>query len=241
MIDESFIEKIEELSHPVIQQIMGLSYSDKPLHLIKQPSVDCIKVSTLTTLIDYLKQNRDDLPLSKLTAHVASPTRVDLFDCLDDEYGTRDLYLSATPLLPELAFGQWMGQEGFSIYLLSRFVASEQRDALLQLVGSLADNETRQFVDDGISQHVTVKSGVARLENVTVPNPVLLSPYRTFHEIIQPESAFLFRLRADTGEEPRAALFEADGGAWRNAAVLSIAAYLALTFAELEIDVPVLA
>lgn len=72
------------------------------------------------------------------------------------------------------------------------------------------------------SQKVTVKTGVASVSDAVVPNPVTLAPYRTFPEVEQPESKFIFRMK----EGPTAALFEADGGAWRNTAILGIKEYL---------------
>ena len=51
-----------------------------------------------------------------------------------------------------------------------------------------------------------------------------LKPYRTFTEVEQPESDFIFRMK-DMGSVC-CALFEADGGAWRNVAMHNIKAYL---------------
>jgi len=60
------------------------------------------------------------------------------------------------------------------------------------------------------------------VSDVLVPNPVVLAPFRTFPEVIQPESKFIFRMQSG----PQAALFEADGGAWRNEAMGRIKTYL---------------
>ncbi len=57
--------------------------------------------------------------------------------------------------------------------------------------------------------------------------------YRTFMEIAQPESEFVFRARkADS--LPHFALFEADGGAWRIEAMKRINAYLEEQLSGLE-------
>jgi hypothetical protein len=47
-------------------------------------------------------------------------------------------------------------------------------------------------------------------------------------EIDQPKSPFLLRLRKGSkdGDPPSCALFEADGGRWKNEAIKSIKAYL---------------
>jgi hypothetical protein len=54
---------------------------------------------------------------------------------------------------------------------------------------------------------------------------VNLAPYRTFSEIDQVVSRFIFRAHADA-EGAELALFEADGGRWRLAAVQAIATWL---------------
>ncbi|EUJ47264.1 hypothetical protein MCOL2_18454, partial [Listeria fleischmannii FSL S10-1203] len=74
----------------------------------------------------------------------------------------------------------------------------------------------------GTTQQVTAKTGVATVGGVVVPNPVELTPYRTFAEAEQPTSQFIFRFR----EGMKAGLFEADGGAWKNKAIQNVANYL---------------
>lgn len=56
---------------------------------------------------------------------------------------------------------------------------------------------------------------------------VKLKPYRTFREIEQPASVFLFRLKNRDGAPPECALFEADGGAWKLEATDKIGKYFA--------------
>lgn len=87
-----------------------------------------------------------------------------------------------------------------------------------------------QYSDDGISQKATVKTGIASKGDAIVPNPVKLQPYRTFHEVEQPMSEFIFRMKSDDGV--RCALFEADGGAWENVAMKKIKEYLEVELAD---------
>jgi hypothetical protein len=76
--------------------------------------------------------------------------------------------------------------------------------------------------DDGVSQAIQAKVGVATVATVQVPNPVVLAPFRTFVEVDQPESELIFRMQ----NGPRCALFEADGGAWKLTAMRNIKDYL---------------
>jgi hypothetical protein len=72
-----------------------------------------------------------------------------------------------------------------------------------------------------------VKAGVIKLNSIAVKNPVTLTPYRTFREVWQPESKFVFRLRGgDEKNSPQCALFEAAGEAWRIDCIKNIKSYL---------------
>ena len=82
--------------------------------------------------------------------------------------------------------------------------------------------------DNGVSQVTTVKSGVASKSKAVAPNPVTLKPYRTFHEVEQPSSNFVFRI--DKCAEM--ALFEADGGMWVSEAKQNVANYLTKELTE---------
>jgi len=66
---------------------------------------------------------------------------------------------------------------------------------------------------------------------VIVPNPVKLRPYRTFAEIEQPQSSYVFRIQ-DSDRGPSFKLVEADGGLWKNATMKKIKDYLAYELAE---------
>jgi hypothetical protein len=93
---------------------------------------------------------------------------------------------------------------------------------ILEVVGNVKEENVSNYSDDGVTQSVVARKGIARVENVVVPNPVVLVPYRTFMEIQQPASKFVFRM----SDGPQAAIYEADGGAWELEAMMSIKKYL---------------
>ena len=70
------------------------------------------------------------------------------------------------------------------------------------------------------------KQALLRKGEAMVPNPVNLCPFRTFIEVGQPASSFVFRMRQNRDEGVECAIFEADGGAWKNAAMENIKEYL---------------
>src|SRR5699024_5213817 len=97
----------------------------------------------------------------------------------------------------------------------TRIAKGDDRDLILKVVGNVKEENIRNTGDDGMTQAVTIRTGIAGAEGVKVPNPVELAPYRTFLEVKQPESDFIFRMKVG----PRGAIFEADGGVWRNKAI----------------------
>lgn len=100
-------------------------------------------------------------------------------------------------------------------------VPTEVRDTLVQLISTVTTENGVSLADDGMTQRVTARSGISLVKQVSVPNPVVLAPYRTFTEVEQPKSPFVFRIR-QTGDEVQAALFAADADAWKREAIANI-------------------
>ena len=107
---------------------------------------------------------------------------------------------------------------------------TEDLTTIMQVAGNIKSGTTANYSDDGVSQKTTIKSGV-ELADVIVPNPVKLRPYRTFAEIEQPESSYVFRIK-DSERGPAFKLVEADGGLWKNATMKKIKEYLEFELAE---------
>ena len=80
---------------------------------------------------------------------------------------------------------------------------------------------------------MTARNGV-HLGAVDITPVWELQPHRTFTEIAQPSSLFLFRVRKD-GDNTRYTLFETDGNKWAVDAIESINCYLHWNLKE-EID-----
>ncbi|MNI25922.1 hypothetical protein D3C73_796010 [compost metagenome] len=205
-------------------------YSTQPLSLIKQSTPTAVNLNNLTGLVDYVKSNFDEQP--PVLIQVASPTEVNVMSTFNRD-STRNYLIKSSALLPSIPFERFLDVEAFNILLQSCFVPNEHREALLKVVGNIKEESVQNVGDDGISQQVTAKTGIATLSPVIVPNPVFLKPFRTFVEIPQPESAFVFRMQ----NGPKAALFEADGGAWKLQAIIEIKKYLEEQLKEeIEID-----
>lgn len=204
------------------------------------PTPEALKVYSLGALRDYLKANRDALPMAELVVHVVSPQVVRLSSALRDVTRHRETYVEAAATnLTDGFLSKFMAIEEFIVGLQTRFVASDATRDVLKLFGNVKHEQVKTSADDGITQTVSAKVGVVLSAEVPVPNPVALEPFRTFREVLQPVSPFVLRVNSGrAGGLPEVGLFEADGGAWRLTAVDRIRDWLK---DELPADVAVLA
>lgn len=222
MLDASFVREILQQSAAQLHTIEGeWQYADKPLHLVKLPEVEPIGVSTLTAMVDYCLRELD--PDTGYLIHVRDFATVDLYSGLLLNTRQRERFITAFCAADMFRFGKFMPVEEFVIAMQAQFVQDDTTAAILALVGNIATEAKTTVEDDGVTQRITAKAGIVRTEDREVPNPVVLCPYRTFPEIEQPESRFVLRVNASG---PQAALFEADGGAWKNNAIAGIAGFL---------------
>lgn len=224
MIKEA-LEYLVKLGNVRTIEQNGQVFATQQLHKIEAPTADAIEVNSLSGLVEYLLSSFDGD--SKIMVHVDSPEEVYAFSTFNNDFN-RNHFIKAEALIPSLRFDSFYDAESFNIKLQSCFVKNEDRDVMLKVVGNIKEENVSTFGDDGVSQAVVAKTGVASVNNVLVPNPVSLRPFRTFVEVEQPESDFIFRMQ----NGPRCALFEADGGAWKLDAMRNIKQYLEATLKE---------
>lgn len=229
-ITKTAMEYIVEQAQPKVIELDGERYSDKPLHRIPwNERAEALSVSTLTSFTDYIKANVDEIE-SKMLVHVVSPTEVHLISSLDLDR-KREVLIKAIADIPRFPYGEYIGHEEFLIALQAKFIPGEDRELLLKFAGTVRSGSVAEYGDDGVTQKATVKSGISSVTEAVVPNPVSLAPYRTFLEVKQPESRFVFRMWENDRNGVQCAIFEADGGAWRYEAKRNVANYIR---AELE-------
>jgi hypothetical protein len=204
----------------------GRDVSTRELHLLPKnhaPDVpDALVVHSLEGLVGYIETNRDQLKAEECIVQVVTPTIVKIVSKLQPR-AKRFVYLEAKTidLVSEGILGQWLVLEQFIIALQTRFVDAHDRARVLDTVGNVTANAQVKTKDDGVSQEITTRKGL--IDFAPVPNPVTLAPYRTFREVEQPASPFILRVQ-QSGQH--AALFEADGAAWKLEAVKRVAAWL---------------
>jgi len=228
MIKEA-IEKIVELKKTDVLKIGEHSYSTGDLHLVPkplyyEPTQAEIKIHTLTGIVDYLTENKDDLETETVTIFVENHKRVCVSSKVFGDKKQREDYIVADCreiLESGFNFDLWYDIESFIIQTQANFVHTDNLKMLLDFISHIKLEDGKTHNDTGVSQEVTVKKGVSMLEETKVPNPVVLRPYRTFLEIEQPESSFVFRTKQEDGKVV-CALFDASGGAWKLQAIRNI-------------------
>jgi len=223
------LQYILGMAEPKPLELEGRPYTTAKVFPVETPLPELMIVHTLTGIRDYLVENPDGLDLDHVLVHVFSPSVVRVKSTLIPPFVDRGVYLDATYDQPIFKFGQYMDIETFIVELQAKFVQDEMTATILQLAGNLTDEQIQTYADDGITQAVNTKNGIGRAEMRAVPNPVMLSPYRTFNEIAQPVGRFVLRMKSGTGTSngrPAVALFEADGGAWQQDAILFIRTWL---------------
>lgn len=228
------LEYIVGLSEAKGMEIGGRTFTDKEIFEVKEPTVVPLCVGSLTGVVQYIKE------ISQWEKGCVAPENMPLVISIGDQatvsverpiYGgemRRQRLLTASFEKPQFKFGEYYDAETFNIKMQSVFLNTDDKESILKVIGNLKEESVRSIGDDGVSQSVTAKVGIATVSEVKVPNPVKLRPYRTFFEAGQPESQFVFRMQ----QGGRCALFEADGGEWKEAAKKNIYNYLELELAD---------
>jgi len=202
---------------------------EDPAALVKAgPLAQVLNVWSLGAVRDYVAANRDALDLSKVLVHIVSPFVVNVLASIEARSRSREHYVKASVGdMTDGFLGRFMSLEDFVVGVQVRFADADDRKRVLALLSNVKNEKVQTALDDGVTQTVTVRAGVALVSEVAVPNPVLLCPYRTFRDVLQPSSLFVLRVnQGKAGGLPEAGLFEADGGAWRLTAIERVKAWL---------------
>lgn len=220
-MERTGIEKIVELAAPNLQEIDGRTYTDKRIIPVERPRVKTLELTTLNSLVKLIQEESTDY-ITPLIVQVSSYDTVDVFAGIQTDDRKRENPYHCKAETIHIQFDQKLGYESMMIALKSKFVQTPELLELVKLLGSITEQNSAQVSDDGFSQNVVVRKGIALKDNKTINPIVKLRPYRTFAEIDQPESEFLLRL----SDGANVALYEADGGAWKLEARKRIADYL---------------
>lgn len=228
MIDSSFVEAIQDNTKTAIVTVNGREYATRDVFnppLPREPLTAALAISTLTGLVDYCKAFI--APGLDHVIQVKSYHEVLLLSKIQGEARQRENFVTANCGAPKFQFDRFMPHSEFMIAIQAQFVDYGDWVRVMKTVGTIRDEATKTSMDDGVTQKVTASAGIALAAEVSLPNPVMLKPYRTFTEVEQPPSQFVLRVQSGKNGLPDVALFEADGGRWKHEAISNVREYLA--------------
>ncbi len=243
LIPDAAVQAIKDSEKTDLIQVGGATFVTRPVFdPPREPLPVPLKLNTLTGLINYVNRGADAVSGDDngVMIHVVNERQVDVVSGIFGRAEQRRHYASATAdavlSKSDFRFGEFYPCEDFVIKLLSLFEDFDGRAAVLRVVGNIKEENVRQTGDDGVTQTVIARAGITRVDEVAVPNPVYLAPFRTFREVVQPLSPFVLRMKQGReGGLPTVALFEADGGKWKLDAIQFIRDYLAGQVGEIPI------
>lgn len=202
-------------------ELEGKTWSDRELNLIEAPvyrprSIDVTGLDSVCKLV----RNEVEKVGKKIFIQVESYRKVCVFSTYDDEFVRSYLY-NCNADTPAVTIGRFMSYENAIIELRSLYIPNDDIKYLLSLLSSISKESKVTSTDNGVTQKVEAKSGIALNQVVEVKPRAILKPFRTFIEVEQPESEFLLRID-DNG---CIGVFPADGGVWKLEATRNVAAY----------------
>lgn len=207
----------------------GNEYSVNQVHRVyDDPRPDVLNIQSLTGILDYIKANVDALDIiDGLMIHIVDHETVNLITDVNGPSNKRNTVLRATRDGKTFPFEQWIEQEKFIILVRSLFMRTNDREEILFQTSKIHTESAITTGDDGVKQNIQIKKGIsgALTEAAEVKPIVSLKPSRTFAEVDQPESEFLFRMKEVHGSI-HCALYEADNSDWKNTARKSIKEFL---------------
>ncbi len=206
-------------------EIDGYTYTNSPLNLVRhKDTARTLIFNDLSSIIPILKNELKQFELP-IYIVVDGYNNVGVVTSLDGEKDRENPYTVTCDNSP-FNFGRMYDYEDFVIALRSMFVQNAESEDLLKLLKTITNSNSVEVEDDGITQKVTASKGVLTANSTKAAPIRRLAPYRTFTEIEQPTSEFLFRIRNNN----TFSLFEADGGAWKRQAIESIKNFYANAF-----------
>ena len=228
MIKEA-IEYLMKLKHDPVVNVNERNYNvdiNGNMQHIKEPLQTSIQVKNLTGLIDYINYNPDGINITDQFILIEDYHTVSLISKPLEPWKERIRYIQAVYDYPQIIFDDFVELEKFIIMLKSTFIETEELNELVKSLSKVVDGNIKTNEDDGITQKVTVSTGID-LKGYCYLKPIItLIPRRTFTEAEQPIGNYFFRIRKSKYEGIECALFVADGGDWKNQAISNIRDYL---------------
>ena len=228
MMDGSAVSRIADLAQEAMSplEVDGETYIPQQYTHLTTPFYvpEEIEVASLTSIVEYIDELSEHELEARLIVQVRDATTVLVMTESVGEKSIRAHLIRADAVLPNIILNRFMDHERFIIQLRSQFREEPDQVDLLKFVSRVNFTAERVITDNGATQTANVRTVIEGelVESREVPSRIHLTPFRTFQEVQQPTSEFIFRLQ----ENGDCALFEADGGLWQSTARAEIAAWL---------------
>lgn len=169
---------------------------------------NAIKLNSLLGMIEFINSQFDKEEISNLILLIDDHENVMLIS-KPNRNKVREVFARCE--LPNqfksFEFGRYMQVNDFIIKMYSLFAFSEDHQSVIEKASKVKLTIDSEVSDDGSS---TSRKSSSKVVSDSQSHIFKLAPYRTFREIRQVESLFIFR----TDNNLNLALFEADGGSW---------------------------
>ncbi len=209
------IRTAQEAAEPKTIEVDGLPYAKSgSLAVIEPPGIKTLAVNSLTAVVDYLKGQPDGDARRFIICH---EDEVNVFSAPDQQFKRRVHWLTAKVDADwrARAVNSYFSQIEFVIWLQTCFFPTADRERALAVVANLKSEKVVDGSDNGLAQTIAVRAG-AKSEFISIENPFLLAPFRTFPEIEPVASPFILRLQnGKENEPPQPALFAGADARWR--------------------------
>lgn len=238
------LDKLQQLilDAQAVQEIDGVKYTAGNLHAIYQPVPETLLIESLDGMIDFIQNNRDGVKAEDLMIHVINHRQVCLYGRFNPETNGRTGYVMASlsEQFKPFPFNRYLDHEEFIIAMLTLFEPSPDQDAFIARVQAIKSKNDEKNHDNGVTMTKTQVQGL-EADGMAQKEVVKLRPFRTFSEVPQAESQFIFRMKPGQLGGISLALFECDGGAWVNGVRSNIVRYLQESLKEIPAVIPIIA
>ena len=218
---KAMIQKIEEMAAPKTVEIDGKVYCNKDMKIVdmRKNNPSCLDVTGLDSICKLVRNEADKVGL-KIFVQIKNHREVCVFTTYDADYDRHHIY-NCYAETPAVTIGRFMAYENAVIELRSLYIPNDDTKYLLSLLSSISNESKVTSTDNGVTQKVEARTGIALNQMVEVKPRVSLKPFRTFIEVEQPESEFLLRI----DQNGCIGMFPADGGVWKLEATRNVAEY----------------
>lgn len=241
LLSDAAVLAIQDSKKTEVIEVEEQFYLSRPVYLPPpELRAETVTVHSLTGFCDYI--NKVQLGASDepdiVAVQVCNPGLVRAWTMPEGREKLRTVAIEAQRFDTKgFRLNQQQQVEDFIIGLQAHFVPSDEVAYLMGVVGNVADSSTLEVGDNGVTQSVKLRKGLTLTDKAAteLKSIINLRPYRTFAELEQPVSPFVFRMARRDGAMPTAALFEADDLKWKLTAMDSIKDFLAQRIKDLPI------